>query len=63
MKGGGGGQSLEGDLRGSVMQGSIKGSKKSPSNRTNNLLKSVLIQNRDPENNYDFSEILKYSPK
>ncbi len=60
-----GGQSLE-DLRGSVVQGSIKGSikgsKKSPSNRTSNLLKSVLIQNRDPEN-YDFSEILKYSPK
>ena len=60
-----GGQSLE-DLRGSVVQGSIKGSikgsKKSPSNRTNNLLKSVLTQNRDPDN-YDFSEILKYSPK
>ena len=60
-----GGQSLE-ELRGSVVQssikGSIKGSKKSPSNRTNNLLKSVLTQNRDPDN-YDFSEILKYSPK
>jgi hypothetical protein len=36
-----GGQSLE-DLRGSVHKISKNGSKKSPSNRTNNLLKSVL---------------------
>jgi hypothetical protein len=56
-----GGQSLE-DLRGSVHKISKNGSKKSPSNRTNNLLKSVLSQNRDPDN-YDFSEIIKYSPK
>lgn len=50
------------DLRGSVGQPCLsKGSKKSPSNRTN-LLKSVLSQNRDPEN-YDFSEILRNSPK